>query len=91
MWPRGPLERPGAGNELQVPARGCPLYAASSTKSPSLLGEMLWCDRGISRVAGPPKRLIEMQIVAITQRFHRPEHPLPVSVSSHLALSLFPI
>lgn len=28
----------------------------------------LWCDGAVTKVVGSPKRLIEMQMVAITQR-----------------------
>lgn len=28
----------------------------------------LWCDGGVTKVLGSPKRLIEMQMEAITQR-----------------------
>lgn len=34
---------------------------------PDYLG-CLWCDGGVTKVVGSPKRLIEMQMEAITQR-----------------------
>lgn len=59
--------RPGAGNELQPQPAGAHSRLPVPLNLPDYLG-CLRCDGGVTKVVGSLKRLIEMQMEAITQR-----------------------